>query len=735
MYTKTIYVIIDCLAAIDILFVVRAIGRIRERYGKWLKWAMMASVVAIFANILIALSFNSSFAEFSYCLYFGSIDWILYFLCGFCLLYTEHDRAMKKLYIPAAVIMCADSLSIALNPVFSHHFYIYENTDTPGTIFYQTAFHPAYYAHLVIDYIAIVVALFFILYRIFRSYSFYRAKYAIILFVLLLVIILNIIYIAFSLVLDISVIFYPVAGTLIYFCINILVPRGLINTSVIRAVDDMNEGLILFDINENCIYANVFSKNRFHIDETTFRITDEPVATVISSLKSRGKAYGECEFQVGEKYYRIRRNALTDKKHHSLGSYYLIEDTTEEVFYLKEINEAKNEADSANQAKSLFLANMSHEIRTPLNSVLGMNELIMRSTEDPQLLEYADNIRSSGDMLLSLINDILDFSKIEANRMDLILADYNPHEMLRNCYQYFVQTTQAKDLYFHVSCDPTMPARLTGDEQHIKQILSNIVSNAVKYTNEGGITVSMSAEDTSRGMVDLIIQVFDTGIGISEEDAKYLFDPFRRVNEKQNATIQGTGLGLAITKDLLDLMGGTVSVESAPGRGSTFKVILPQKIADPSPIGTFALHEQTGPVQNRYQEKFRAPNARILVVDDVSVNLSVITGLLKKTQIRIDKALSGDEAIAKCREVKYDLILLDHRMPQKDGIETFHVISQSGLNQETPVIMLTANVLSGAGEEYKKIGFAAYLAKPVPGDELEKTLLQFLPKEKIEQVT
>ena len=222
---------------------------------------------------------------------------------------------------------------------------------------------------------------------------------------------------------------------------------------------------------------------------------------------------------------------------------------------MKELNEAKTNADNANRAKSTFLANMSHELRTPLNSVLGMNEMIMRSTDDPQLLEYAGNIKASSDILLRLINDILDFSKIEAQKMEIVTAEYSPHDLLTECYDYFEHEAASKDLYIRIDCSDSIPSRLSGDVQHIRQILNNMISNAVKYTNEGGITVSASFSGAEDPEPALTVSVKDTGIGIDPDDIEYLFDAFRRVNEKQNATIQGTGLGLAITRDLVEKEG------------------------------------------------------------------------------------------------------------------------------------------------------------------------------------
>lgn len=738
MLFKIIFIIIDCLAVLDLYFITKASEKITKTYGRWLKKTLIAGIIAIFANILIALSQTPAFAQLAFCIYFASINWILYYLVGFCLAYTEHDRALNRMYIYAAVIMGLDSLSILLSPIFHHAFSVYTIKGTYGSDFFQIKALLPYDIHLAIDYIAVMIALVFIIYSIKRSYSFYRMKYVIILSVLLIVVILNVAYMMFALPLDASVIFYALAGTLIYVSIQKLVPYSLMTSSIGRAVDDMNEGLILFDISDNCIYANAFAKNRFEIIPDRYDLSCEPVASVISSLSDKGSSFGEEAYTTNGKdkdgndsafSYMIRYNRLNDPKGRIIGSYFLIEDNTEQVHYLNEIRAARDSADEANRAKSTFLANMSHEIRTPLNSILGMNEMILRTAEDPLLTEYAQNIKQSGDTLLGLINDVLDFSRIEANKIDINPTEYRPHDLLRDCWNFFDQMAEAKDLLIEVSCDENIPSALIGDKKLVRQIITNIISNAIKYTKEGSVNVLMDFERTDEENGTLTLRVKDTGIGIAKEDIDNLFDAFKRANEKENATIQGTGLGLAITHDLIMLMNGTIDVESTPGKGSTFTANIPQKISDAAPAGVFVKDEEIK--KEAYRESFRAPDADILVVDDAKLNLKVVQALLRKTRIKIDTADGGKRAIEMCNAKKYDLILLDHRMPEPDGIQTFRAIQSDGPNTDTPVIMLTANVVGGAEVEYRKIGFADYLSKPIHGEDLEASLMKHLPKDKI----
>lgn len=738
MYTRIVFVTVYILSIISILLINKSIDRIRENYGAVLKQAMTAAIIAIIANSLVAVSFSRQFAGIAYCFYFAAVDWIIYYMLLFCLLYTEHNRIYDRLKLPVAVVMGLDSLSILLNPLFEHNFYIYENTKIPWTVFYQTGFRSMYYVHLAIDYITLVSALLFIIYRIAKNYSLYRIKYIMILSVLLFVVFLNVIYMALSLVLDASVIFYGIAGGLICFSIRTFVPRSLLITSIGRAVEDISEGMIIFDINNNCIYANKFSKEHFNIEDiAAYNTSCEPIATVLKRVNDRIEASDEADYEQHiiadgietTRYYYVKYNPLNDKHGRLIGSYYLIRDTTEEVFYLNEIKEARENADKANRAKSTFLANMSHEIRTPLNSILGMNELILRDTHEPLINEYAANVRDAGEVLLNLINDVLDFSKIEAGKTELNLHEYEPYKLLRDCYYFFEKSAGDKDLYIHITCDETLPIRLIGDSKLIGQVITNIVSNAIKYTREGGVTVDMTFDKISRDNIDLIVDISDTGIGIAEEDIPHLFDSFTRVNDSENASIQGTGLGLTITKELLHIMNGEISVKSKPGEGSRFTIVIPQTVSDHTAIGPLANPKAV--TAAAHKESFTAPDARILIVDDVRVNLMVAEGLLKPTLIKTDRALSGDEAIELCNKNKYDVILLDHRMPVKDGMETFKEISSSGLNTDTPVIMLTANAVNGMEEEYLKAGFCDYLTKPVKANELEASLMRHLPKDKV----
>ncbi|MCR5322247.1 MAG: response regulator [Lachnospiraceae bacterium] len=391
---------------------------------------------------------------------------------------------------------------------------------------------------------------------------------------------------------------------------------------------------------------------------------------------------------------------------------------------------------AASEAKSSFLSNMSHEIRTPINAILGMNEMVLRECNDANITEYSQNIRIAGNTLLGLINDILDFSKIEAGKIEIIPADYDMAVVLSDLMNMVLTRADAKGLSVISDFDSNIPGRLFGDEVRLKQIITNILTNAVKYTHKGSVTFSMhfrKLEDEPDSIM-LQVAVKDTGIGIKKEDIARLFDEFERVDEKRNRGIEGTGLGLSITKSLLVMMGSSLKVESEYGKGSTFSFELKQTVRSWEPIGDYSeTFKRSLNGQKKYSAMFTAPEAKVLIIDDTPMNLLVFRSLLKKTEVQIDTASSGDEGLFLCDNMKYDIIFLDHMMPKKDGIETFHELKSkpNRPNINTPVICLTANAIYGAREQYLEIGFTDYLTKPIDPAQLEEMMCRYLPKEKI----
>ncbi|MBO6260385.1 MAG: DegV family EDD domain-containing protein [Lachnospiraceae bacterium] len=400
----------------------------------------------------------------------------------------------------------------------------------------------------------------------------------------------------------------------------------------------------------------------------------------------------------------------------------------------KRARDAADKAEELTRAQNRFFSSMSHEIRTPINSILGLNELILRDPDaSDEIIKDANGIQGSGKMLLAIINDILDFSKMEAGGMDIVPVDYRVADMLSELVNMIWHRANEKDLKFNVIVDPDVPAVLYGDEVRIKQVVLNLLNNAVKYTSSGNVELRVESEAKGEDAVELTISVSDTGMGIKKEALPYLFDVFKRVDEEKNHHIEGTGLGLSIVKQLAELMGGTISVSSVYGEGSTFTFSVMQGVSGATKIGEVNIHNQNIADRTKYECSFHAPEARILIVDDNEMNLEVESRLLADSGVTIDKALSGRDALDFSLRYHYDVILMDHLMPEMDGIECMERLrmQSGGLNRNTPVVVLTANAGGENHELYNRAGFDGHLVKPVSGDALEKVMIRFISGEKL----
>lgn len=393
------------------------------------------------------------------------------------------------------------------------------------------------------------------------------------------------------------------------------------------------------------------------------------------------------------------------------------------------LSEAARAATVAGKAKSDFLAQMSHEIRTPINAVIGMDEMILNETEDPDIKEYARDIKSASHTLLTIINGILDFSKIESGKMEIIPVKYESAKMITDLVNMIDDRAVKKGLEFKLDIDPNIPKTLYGDDVRIKQVIVNLLTNAVKYTEKGTVTLTMREEARRNNESELFVEVRDTGIGIKEEEMDKLFQSFQRLDEKKNRNIEGTGLGMSIVDGILRLMNSSLSVESKYGEGSAFSFRFIQKVEDDSPMGEFHKHMALGGDEIS-KRQLKILKADILVVDDNEMNLKVAKGLMKRIDVVPELASSGRDSIEMLKHNHYDIILMDHMMPDLDGIETLRIIREKKLiGEDTAVIALTANAIQGAREMYISEGFKDYLSKPIDPAEFENILVKYLPKD------
>ena len=521
---------------------------------------------------------------------------------------------------------------------------------------------------------------------------------------------------------DITTLGYAL-GTIFLFIA--IIRYNLLDTATLArrfVIDELSEGIIAVDTYGEVSYYNKPALNMF---PELRNDPDKVVDMIRLHTESREPIV------LDERIYTPEKNEIF--QHGKLsGTIYSLVDDTSDVLQMEALEEQKKIADRANKAKSSFLANMSHDIRTPINAVLGMDEMILRESGEKQTLSYARDIRRAGETLLSLINDILDFSKIEEGRMEIIPVQYELRPLIKDLVNMIIGRAEDKGLDFDVSLDRDTPQILYGDEIRIRQVLLNLLTNAVKYTESGSVRLDIGFEKKEDDSIILNFTISDTGIGMKEEEMNKLFSPFERMVEERNRSIEGTGLGMSIVRQLLDLMGSELTVESEYGKGSVFSFGIEQSVVRWDPVGDLKVEdnvpeEETG----GYHELFHAPDAHILVVDDTEVNLELIRNLLKKTRMEVDTASSGKEALEMTGAQAYDIIFIDHMMPVMDGMETLKAMKEKGSDNGTVYVALTANAISGAREMYLNAGFNDYLSKPVNGIKLERMIKRYLPAEKV----
>ena len=435
-------------------------------------------------------------------------------------------------------------------------------------------------------------------------------------------------------------------------------------------------------------------------------------------------------FSINGQHYECHSKQIIDENGRKQGCVILVLDMTDIKAYINEIKRVRQQAEKANIAKSEFLANMSHDIRTPMNAIIGLNDIIMEECPDPQIYAHAKDVQSAAKNLLAIINDILDLSKVEAGKMELVYGDYHLKTLVDEVVGMMDMAASKRGLILKYECDSALPCRYNGDEGRIKQVLINILNNAIKFTKEGYVRVYITGWPGKNEDEEVLsFRVEDTGCGIRKEDLGKIFEDFRQVDAKRNRTVEGTGLGLAIVRHLVELMGGLIDVDSVYGEGTTVIITIPQKIVDRRSIAELPEIPHT---ELRYAEAFTAPDVRVLIVDDNLINRKVARGFLKSYAFQLAEAESGPEAIELVRQNRYDIIFMDHMMPMMDGIEAAEIIRKDcGENGAAPaMIALTANAMEGMREQFLKHGFQDFIAKPLDRRELGQLLARWVPEER-----
>ena len=431
-------------------------------------------------------------------------------------------------------------------------------------------------------------------------------------------------------------------------------------------------------------------------------------------------------------YCNLAINKIRDRYDDIIGYIIIITDLSERVKTLQHLEEAKQEAEAANHSKSIFLANMSHEIRTPMNAILGFSELILKKAISDTVRDYASDIKTSCLNLLAVINDILDISKLDSGKAELSCNNYHTAHLLQEVHQIIDMQAKKKGLYFEMNTDPRIPNEFYGDMTRVRGILINLLNNAVKYTERGSVILNIRLLNIDNKSATLEYIVSDTGIGLKASAMEHLFDSFARFDTQRNTNVEGTGLGLSIVNGYVNLMGGTIKVDSIYGRGTTFTVTLEQEIADDSPINfTQAVTDDSNSLNN---DDIKIQNTRVLVTDDNHINLKVIRNTLEHYGLTADTAAGGAEAIKLCEQTKYDMVFMDQMMPGMDGIEAMQRIRSLSSHYAAgacgKIIVLTANAILGVRDELMAKGFDEYLSKPIQFPELERILKQFVPADK-----
>ncbi|MDC7300578.1 ATP-binding protein [Agathobacter ruminis] len=726
-------VFLGVMLAVEVALLVCTIVTFRKKgdLAISLRKVCVSIFLAMIAYALYVTSINEHHALIWMCLFSLGIDWILLMFMEYIISYTDSRFRGRVVLLLSYIGVIADSVSMACNIFYRHAFSVHLIHDTRyGIDAYQMQNSTVFYrAHLGFCYFLSAIVLIWLIQKMISTISFYRKKYILIILGFLLLLAADGISITIKTPFNLSIIFYGIVSVVLTYFSFSYIPRSLMNNVLKIVSRELNNMVTCFDQDGRLVYANKAAKNlvnKTHQLDWLSSIYREWRDRYSDNDSEEDGTYWEEEIMIEEKHtiFQFEAKRLFDDRQQYIGVYITAYDRTEEI--LKHQQELE-EAQAKIARESRFWANISHEMRTPANAILGMNEMILRDETNEELRKYAEYIKVSTETLIMLINDVLDFSKINAKSMAILPKEYEILHMVKAIYAMALPKAQKKSLELKIELDPFLPKRLLGDELRLRQVIMNLISNAIKYTASGSVSLRLFGEQRFEDYY-LHVEVEDTGIGIKKENIALLFQAYERIDEARVHGIQGTGLGLNICKQLLEQMESKLEVQSEYNKGSLFSFRVKQPKMSDEYIPDFKEYLN---MQEAHELTYEIPEdaeGKILYVDDNEMNCEVFHALTKKTHFEIYDAHNGSEALKITKKHQFDLIFMDHLMPEMNGDEAFVMMRSDAenLNHDTPVIMLTANVGEDLREKFLNMGFADYLTKPLSPEKLAETFIDWM---------